>query len=147
MKGRSLLEQGLCWQVRCGMAIKCKETPWISNYYLFLPKIRDGAPSEIQWVCQLLEPSFGSWNEHLVRKLFFHDDANETLSMLTSIVGGNDRILGIIIPQGYTMSNLLLEKGLPVGAALNRRFQYLDDPALNDFVVGFEEYGHYPLWH
>ena len=73
VRGLQALQKGLIWRIGDGMQIKIWEDPWIMNEITRRP-ITPRGHTVLTRVAELLHPDTGSWDEELVREVFWEED-------------------------------------------------------------------------
>lgn len=74
LAGLDLLKKGVVWQVGAGSGILIWEDAWLprdESRRLFTPR----GTNLLSYVDELIDPLTGSWDEALVRDIFWEEDA------------------------------------------------------------------------
>ncbi|KAM0928524.1 hypothetical protein ACQ4PT_002531 [Festuca glaucescens] len=79
LKGINLLKEGLIWRVGNGAEINIWSDPWINRHGLRTPLTPKGQ-NLVSKVSDLICPISGSWDESLVRDIFWNMDAEIILA-------------------------------------------------------------------
>jgi hypothetical protein len=80
LKGINLLKKGIIKRVGDGTTINIWQDPWLPRLWSRKP-ITPRGKKIITKVCELMDPLTGSWDNHLVRELFWPQDTNLILSI------------------------------------------------------------------
>lgn len=83
LKGVELLNEGIIWRVGNGESINIWSDPWLTHGITRKVVTPRGA-SLLTRVSELLDPATGSWDETLVRDLFWDFDAQAILPTQTN---------------------------------------------------------------
>ena len=78
LSGFELLKKGVVWRVGDGSSIKIWEDPWLPKEHTrrpFMPR-RNCLLTRVD---ELIDPTVGTWDEALIRDLFWEDDAKMIL--------------------------------------------------------------------
>uniref|UniRef100_A0A0A8ZPW8 Reverse transcriptase zinc-binding domain-containing protein n=1 Tax=Arundo donax TaxID=35708 RepID=A0A0A8ZPW8_ARUDO len=80
LKGVQLLKEGLIWRIGNGSSVDIWRDPWIPRNHT-RKVITSRCGSVLQKVADLISPIIGSWDEQLVKDIFWEEDAEIILSM------------------------------------------------------------------
>jgi hypothetical protein len=83
VRGLQALQVGLIWRVGDGSQIKIWEDPWIHNGVSRRP-ITPKGHTLVTKVAELLNPESGTWDEEMVRDIFWTEDVRHILATPTS---------------------------------------------------------------
>ncbi|XP_024316232.1 uncharacterized protein LOC112271427 [Brachypodium distachyon] len=81
LKGIHTLKLGLIWRVGVGRTIKIWEDPWIPRDSTRKPITPRGNSNYPSLVSDLIAPLCGVWDEHLIRHVFWEEDADLILKI------------------------------------------------------------------
>jgi hypothetical protein len=80
VRGIQALKEGLIWRVGNGEKINIWPDPWIPNKITRHPSTPRGWIL-VNRVCDLIDPTTGTWDQDLTRNLFWEEDANLILAI------------------------------------------------------------------
>lgn len=90
LRGIEALQKGLIWRVGDGTQIRIWEDPWVQNAVTRRP-ITPRGQTLLTRVEELLDPVTGTWDELMVREVFWEEDVPQILATKTN-PGHDDRI-------------------------------------------------------
>lgn len=105
LKGRDLLKKGYHWKVGNGMSIKVFEDPWVPTIPAFVPTRSVSAIFEAPLVSDLIVKN-GTWNETLIRSLFWDFECGKIFSIPLVGLEEEDQLIWHYHPKGqYTVKS------------------------------------------
>lgn len=91
MAGQNVVKKRMRWQVGNGQSILIwtdKQTLNPSTYKIVSPPV--GLPLEAR-VCELIDPTFGTWKTNLIKSIFLPHEVNDICSIALSLKLPEDR--------------------------------------------------------
>lgn len=93
MAAQSLVRHGMRWQVGDGKRINVWKDKWIPSPRTYKVVTPERPPSQIQWVCNLVDEDSKEWKGDLVKHCFLSQDTEAILSIPLSANGVGDRVI------------------------------------------------------
>jgi len=79
LRGLKALEKGMIWRVGNGLQIRIWDDPWIPEGITRRPRTPRGAVL-LSKVAELIDPLTGTWDQQLIRDIFWEEDAVNILA-------------------------------------------------------------------